>query len=145
MRRPIRPRWLLRLAHELVPDDAGQGQPRNTDLRRATSTAYYALFHAITRAAAEHALPGAPETEQNAFTRHVGHASIGQVCAWVNGGSPPQAVAATVHRLRQNARISDVAATFSALHQAREDADYDHDADITRPTALGLIRRSEPR
>ncbi len=143
MKRPIRPRWLLRLAHDLVPEQAGQGQPRNTDLRRAISTAYYALFHAITRAAAEHALPGGSESEQNAFTRHVGHTAIKQVCAWINGGNPPQAVAATVARLRQNPRISDVAATFTALHQAREDADYDHDADITRPTTLGLIQRSE--
>lgn len=143
MRRAIRPRWLLRLAHDLAPDQVGQGQPRNTDLRRAISTAYYALFHAITRAAAEHALPGAPESEQNAFTRHVGHTAIKQVCGWINGDQPPQAIAATVDRLRGNARVSAVAATFSALHQAREDADYNHDADITRPTTLGLIQRSE--
>lgn len=143
MKRPIRPRWLLRLAHQLVPEQVGQGQPRNTDLRRAISTAYYALFHAITRAEAEHALPGAPESEKNAFTRHVGHTAIKQVCGWINGGQPPQAVSATVDRLRGNAGISAVAATFSALHQAREDADYNHDADITRPTTLGLIRRSE--
>lgn len=143
MKRPIRPTWLLRLAHELVPEQAGQGQPRNTDLRRAISTAYYALFHAITRAAAQHALPGAPESEQNAFTRHVGHKAIKDVCAWINGGTPPPGVTATVERLRNNPKISDLAATFIALHQAREGADYDHDADITRPTTLGLIERSE--
>jgi hypothetical protein len=143
VRRPIRPRWLLRLAKQLVPEQVGQGQPRNTDLRRAISTAYYALFHAITRAAAEHALPGAPEAEKNTFTRHVNHAAIRQVCGWINGKEPPQAVEATVARLRGNARISAVAATFVALHQAREDADYNHEADITRPTTLGLIRRSE--
>lgn len=143
MRRPIRPRWLLRLAHELVPDQAGQGQPRNTDLRRAVSTAYYALFHAITRAAAEHALPGASEPELNAFTRHFGHSAIKQVCGWITGGPPPEAIAPTVDRLRADAGISAVAATFIALHQAREDADYNHDADITRPTTLGLIQRSE--
>ena len=143
MKRPIRPAWLLRLAHELAPEQVGQGQPRNTDLRRAISIAYYALFHSITRAAAEHALPGAPESEQNAFTRHVGHTAIKQVCGWIDGGDPPQAVSATVTRLRQSANVSDVAATFRALHEAREGADYDHDADITRPTTLGLIQRAE--
>ncbi len=143
MQRPIRPAWLLRLAHDLVPEHAGQGQPRNTDLRTAISRAYYALFHSITRAAAEHALPGASEEEKNAFTRHVGHTAIKQVCGWINGGDHPAAVAATVARLRQNSNVSDVAATFIALHQAREEADYDHDADITRPTTLGLIQRSE--
>jgi hypothetical protein len=52
-------------------------------------------------------------------------------------------VAATVLRLRQDASISATAATFSALHQAREDGDYNHDAEINRPTTLALIRRSE--
>lgn len=140
---PIRPRSLLRLAHELVPDHVGQGRPRNTDLRRAISTAYYAAFHAITRAAADHALPGASESERNAFTRHVGHSGIKQVCGWINGDTPPAGVASTVIRLRGDATISALAATFFALHQAREDADYNHDADITRPTTLGLIRRSD--
>jgi hypothetical protein len=112
-------------------------------LRRAISTAYYALFHAITRAAAENALPGASESEQNAFTRHFAHSAIKQACGWINGGTPPEAIAPTVDRLRADASITAIAATFIALNQAREDADYNHDADITRPTALGLIHRSE--
>jgi hypothetical protein len=65
------------------------------------------------------------------------------VCAWINGSPPPNGVADTVQRLRGNARISDVAATFVALNQAREDADYDHQANITRATTLSLIQRSE--
>jgi uncharacterized protein (UPF0332 family) len=143
VKRPIRPRWLLRLANDLAPEQVGVGQPRNTNLRRAISTAYYGLFHAITLATAENALPGAGEGERNAFTRHAAHTGIREVCGWINGAAPPQAVEETVKRLRQNARISDVTATFVALHQAREDADYNHDAEITRTTTRSLIERAE--
>lgn len=143
MKRPIRPAWLLRLARELVPEAAGQGQPRNTNLRRATSTAYYALFHAIASGAAEHALPAASDAERHSYTRYVSHTSIKAVCGWIAGDAPPVHLTTTVSRLRQNPTLSDVAATFLALHEARESADYDHDADMTRPTTLSLIRRSE--
>ena len=133
---------MLRLARELVPEAVGQGQPRNTNLRRATSTAYYALFHSITGAAAAHALPGASEAERHAYTRNLTHTSIKSVCEWVAGNTPPEHLTGTVNRLRQNTTLSDVAATFLALYEAREGSDYDHEADITRPTTLSLIRRS---
>ncbi len=107
------------------------------------STAYYAVFHAITLAAADNALPGAGEGEKNDFTRHAAHTGIREVCGWINGAQPPRAVEDTVKRLRQNARVSDVTATFAALHQAREDADYNHDAEITRTTTRSLIERAE--
>src|SRR5712692_884949 len=63
MQRPIKPEWLLRLARELAGERAGQGQPRNTNLRRATSSAYYALFHGIALAVADEALPSASDNE----------------------------------------------------------------------------------
>jgi hypothetical protein len=44
MQRPIKPEWLLRQADDLAGRVAGVGQPRNADLRRATSAAYYALY-----------------------------------------------------------------------------------------------------
>lgn len=40
MKREIKPLWLIRLARELGGVEASRGQPRNTDLRRAVSTAY---------------------------------------------------------------------------------------------------------
>lgn len=142
MRRPIRPRWLLRLARELGGEGAGQGQPRNTDLRRSASTSYYAVFHAISLAVAQEALPNASDAERNGYARYVTHAAIKQVCAWVAGQNPPQHLNATVARLRANAPLSNVASTFIDLVEARERADYDHDADITRPATLALGRRA---
>ena len=41
----------VRTARALLP--AKPGRPRNTDLRRAVSTAYYALFHCLARSCAD--------------------------------------------------------------------------------------------
>lgn len=143
MRRPIRPAWLLRLARELAGVGAAAGQPRNTNLRRAQSTSYYALFHAIALAVARSALPGGNEQEQYGYCRYITHNAIRQVCAWVAGETPPAHLAHAVTRLRNSATLTDVATTFMALHQSRESADYDHTVDITRPSTLGLVERAE--
>ena len=42
---------LIKTARALLP--AKPGRPRNTDLRRAVSTAYYALFHCLARSCAD--------------------------------------------------------------------------------------------
>ena len=41
----MNPENFISTARELIP--TGQGKPRNTDLRRAVSTAYYAMFHCL--------------------------------------------------------------------------------------------------
>lgn len=142
MRRPIKPAWLLRLARELAGEGAAQGQPRNTNLRRAASTAYYALFHAISLGVAAEALPNAALGEQYAYARYITHTSVRKCCAWIAGEGPPKHLDATVKRLRMNTALSDVAAAFIALYEAREAADYDHDADITRPATLTVVQRA---
>jgi hypothetical protein len=143
MRRPIKPEWLLRLARELATGTGGAGQPRNTNLRRASSTAYYALFHAISLGTAREALPGALESEHFSYARYVSHAAIKQVCGWLSGAAPPQHLLDTVTRLRRNVGLSDVATVFTALQEGREEADYNHDADINRPSTLALVSRAE--
>jgi hypothetical protein len=141
MRRPISPNWLLRLAAELAGEGAGRGQPRNTNLRRATSSAYYALFHAIGLAVADEALPNASENERYGYTRYVTHTAIKEVCDWISGNTPPLHLRAVVDRLRRNAVLSAVASAFVVLQEERESADYDHQADFTRPATLGLVGR----
>lgn len=131
MQRPIQPRWLLRLATELAGH--GRGQPRNTNLRRATSTAYYALFHQLALAVVQHSLPGGTDEEVLAAARYVSHASIKQVCDWIAGDTPPQHLVGIVDRLRGNDDLTAVATAFVDLQEQRERADYDHLADFTRP------------
>lgn len=142
MRRPIRPTWLLRLAHELVQGAGGRGQPRNTDLRRAVSTAYYAVFHSLALAVVRQALPGATEAEIYGAVRNVSHTAIKQACGYVGGDRPPQSLDALVARLRGNRSLTAVVQTFLDLQDQREKADYDHDADFTRPSAAAMVLRA---
>lgn len=143
MRRPIKPEWLLRLARELAGEGAGRGQPRNTNLRRATSSAYYALFHAICLAVAAEALPNAPSREQHGYTRYVNHAAIKRVCEWISGATPPRHLQECAARLRSNGDLLAVASAFTVLHEEREAADYDHEADLTRAAALASVHRAD--
>jgi hypothetical protein len=53
---PIDPAKLIEAAEEFGKQKGGKGRPRPVLLRRAVSTAYYALYHGLTRATAEHLL-----------------------------------------------------------------------------------------
>lgn len=105
MKRPIRPKWLLRQARELAGE--GVGQPRHTNLRRATSAAYYALFHELTLATTRHLLPGSTAEEQRRASRRVSHGSIKGAADWIAGRSPPRHLDDVVARLRQKAGTED--------------------------------------
>ncbi|GIU85358.1 MAG: hypothetical protein KatS3mg008_2133 [Acidimicrobiales bacterium] len=142
MQREIKPEWLLRLAEELGGAGAGRGQPRNTNLRRSVSTAYYAVFHQLALAAAAEALPGASRNEVYAMARHISHSSLNKVCGYLSGATPPRHLDGIVQRLRQNPALTDVASTFIDLQQQREDADYNHLADFTKPGVLALVSRA---
>src|SRR4051812_32142660 len=98
MQRPIKPEWLLRQANDLAKRGSPcAGQPRNADLRRATSAAYYALFHHIVLGATEHLLPTCSEDDRYRFARHYQHFGVRQVCDWVVGPkAPPGRVRATM-------------------------------------------------
>jgi hypothetical protein len=144
MRRPIKPDWLIRQANELGGRYSPAGQPRNADLRRAVSAAYYALFHYIALSVAEQAVPTGSEDDRYRFARHVEHASIRVVCDWVGTGkTPPPSVQDAVALMRGSADLQDVAFAFLDLYANRHDADYDHFADFTRTMTLTLIDQAE--
>jgi hypothetical protein len=143
MRRPIRPEWLLRLARETAGEGAGPGQPRTTNLRRATSDAYYALFHAIALAVAKETLPNASAIEQHALSRYVSHTAVKKASRWVSGAPPPLHLETIVNRLRASQTLSVVASAFATLHEQREAADYDHDADFTRRGTFAQVRSAQ--
>lgn len=69
--------------------------------------------------------------------------SIRDVCGYVAGNSPSQHLEPIVDRLRRSREVSSLAADFLALNEAREEADYDHAADFTRPRVRALIARAE--
>lgn len=144
MKRPISPAKLLEQADRLAkraPVGAGvAGQPRNIDLRRAVSAAYYALFHDIVSRIAGHLLPAATDAERWAIGRGLTHGNIKAVCLWVQ--TPGQAGAQAkdaMKALALNPDVLDVAIAFTALQELRHDADYDHSADFTKAGTLAAI------
>lgn len=141
MKRPIRPEWLLRQARELAGTSVGQ--PRHVDLRRATSAAYYALFHELASAVVSHLLPGSTGPEWLDATRKVSHSSLSDASDWISGSTPPKHLGAVVERLRSNGDLTDLAQAFKELQEARELADYDHTADLTRPGTVARIRQAD--
>lgn len=140
MQRVIRPAWLLRQADELGYRQAGPGQPRNSNLRRAVSAAYYALFHAIGWAIANQLLPAGSLKEQAGLTRSVDHGALRKVCGWVaKAEAPPQHVADLVSVVRGDTVIVDLAEALLELREKRHAADYDHLADFSKEAVLNLV------
>ncbi len=139
MPRSITPGALLHQADELAADRAGRAHPRDCDLRRAVSAAYYAVFHAVAVAAARQAVPRAPEREQLTYARYVGHAAVKAACRWIGGDHVPMHVRPCVERLRAITPVTSIAAAFVDLQEAREQADYDHMADFSRASTRTLV------
>lgn len=140
MQRPIKPEWLLRQADELGYRGAIAGQPRNANLRRAVSSAYYALFHHIVLALANHSLPHCSTDDQYRFARHVQHRAVRRVCDQVVGPKqPPPKVRMAILAVRADTTLNDVSLAFQTLQEARHRADYDHLASHNKAETLTLI------
>jgi hypothetical protein len=142
MKRWIHPLELLRLARELAGVGAGRGKPQHVKLRRAVSSAYYAVFHRLALRAAYAALPGGTDSEAYGLARHVNHAAVRDVCEWIGGSTPPRHLDGVVKRLRSDADVTMVAQVFIQLQERREAADYDHEADFTRAGVINLVERA---
>ncbi len=109
-------------------------RPRQSDLRRAVSTAYYAVFHAL--------------AQQNADLLVGSTGAVRSERAWV------QAYRAIDHKgartackdarsLGFPAGIVTFAETFIALQKRREDADYDPTSRLTKAEALAAIEEAQ--
>lgn len=146
---PIEPDKLLVAADQLAPVKPGRGRPPYTGHRRAVSTAYYAVYHAITCRIAEMVFPSADAAFQQRVRRWVGHADIRTVARWVSqlqgttSGAPPPHIQAlllpapaTGHVDRDSLAIAE---GFLELNDKREQADYDHQAIFTRAGTRGHL------
>jgi len=144
VRRAIQPPWLLRQANELGYRSGGAGQPRNINLRRAVSSAYYALFHAIVLAATESLLPNAGAEERYRLARSFSHTNVRLACQYVvkpNGA--PEEARPIATAANANAPLVDVAEALQSLQEARHRADYDHLADFTKAGVLQSVDVAE--
>ncbi len=134
----MNPHHLLDQAEQLA--SAGAGRPRQTDLRRATSAAYYALFHLLTQAGGQ--AIASPGELRRVIVRAYNHGEMKQAATVFARGVVPPALRGLLAVVP--ADVCLVAQAFIDLQEARHRADYDLRASgrATRAAVQGYIRQA---
>lgn len=102
---------------------------RQSRLRRATSTAYYALFLELIDSVGGSLAPSSPPGLRSLPGRKLTHDQMRKACAqWIGAGSP-WTTALGIAPPPQG--LKDVAEAFVGLQQLRHEADYDLDAALS--------------
>lgn len=121
---------LLDIARRLAQSDGGQ-PPSQTDLRRAVSSVYYALFHAVAQSNADTLVGDDPlHRDQSAWRqayRALEHGYAGQRCRQAAGSS------------RFSLPIQELAKYFVRIQRRRHQADYDPDEAFTEQETLSAV------
>jgi hypothetical protein len=127
------------LTTKVLPATASQAS-----LRRAVSTAYYAVFHLLIQDAAEFLAAGDPKLEA-LMARAFEHGEMARACAmFASSGKPLSIVQALYGNPPVPAELRDVADAFVQLQKARTDADYStHRTPWTVTEAEGEVERAE--
>ena len=128
---------LLRIARYLAAGSvgSGRGRPRQTDLCRAVSTAYYAMFHALAQCCADLLAGSTPNARSNPAWRQtyraLEHGLARQQCSnqAVMRRFPPE--------IR---RFGDV---FVAMQRERHAADYDPGITFSRDRVRQFVDQVE--
>jgi uncharacterized protein (UPF0332 family) len=110
----LNPRDLIKTAKELV--GSSDGKPRQPNLNRAISTAYYALFHTLARCCADMMIGSSSATRSKAAWRQVyralDHNFAREACQKKAIRKFPK-------------EIQDFANAFITMQKKRHNADYD--------------------
>jgi uncharacterized protein (UPF0332 family) len=122
---------LLEQAGHLIDKDGAN--PKQASLRRAVSTAYYALFHLLIDEAVSN---WAVARHRSKLARTFDHGPMRRVCddcvqSFYKAGEPPSLLP-----------LKDVAETFSELQLMRHTADYDNSLIWTKADAQEWIREA---
>ena len=132
----------------------GRGRPKQANLRRAVSAAYYAVFHLLTDEAAKQML-GAAHSRRRVravYARTFAHADMKRACQEFakasptpRGTSPKEPLASIL--VKTGVAVSDdlagVAGTFVTLQEHRHTADYDLTYRWALTEVVRLIERAE--
>ena len=127
----IAPHELIASAYKLVASVGAV--PSEADLRRAISTAYYAVFHALAASNAE-LVAGQPQTPMSSYAWE-------RVYRRLDHGRAQNNLRAIMDQLSPNGE--NFARTFIELQGLRQEADYDPNFSITSTRTLNLIELAE--
>jgi hypothetical protein len=130
---------LLEQAEHLARVD--RGRPKQANLRRAVSSAYYALFHLLTsEASARYAVDRKWAARIN---RTYNHAEMKKTSSLVANDELPRSFAGLSYSCPPD--LKTVANSFVSLQQFRHEADYDLSLSFDRGQVLdviGTVRRA---
>lgn len=140
----IDPQSLVSTARLLL-GETNKGAPNQTRLRRAVSTAYYALFHSILRGAGD-AFVGANQRATPRYEtmyRGFEHRLMKEICIAVDKQTLNPKAARAMGSTQVSQEIRDVASAFVTLQDRRHWADYAPSGKIPRSEARDLVDLSE--
>jgi uncharacterized protein (UPF0332 family) len=117
-------------------------RPKQASLRRAVSTAYYALFHLLAEDAAR-AMFGGSDSAELRVVAHRGfqHAAMKRVAKAVVARNPSETWKPLL--AAPSGELELVARTFVELQEERHLADYDPARRLTRAEAVDVVERAE--
>ena len=121
----LNPNHLLDQAEKLIAPPP-HGPPRQADIRRAISAAYYSVFHATLAAAADQYV-GAIHRGTNRYSlayRSIDHQKIREICAKVKLHPVPREISPYTPPAGFDSETRNLASVLHELQQKRHDADY---------------------
>jgi uncharacterized protein (UPF0332 family) len=147
----LNPDHLFEQAEKLISPPSA-GAPRQADLRRAVSTAYFALFHAVLTAAADEFVGATRRTtaRYGLVYRGIDHRGLRDLCSEVVKQTPSARYARYQPAGGFGSNIKSFATALAELQEKRHAADYDPlmhvrraDAELAIRTARFALRRFE--
>jgi uncharacterized protein (UPF0332 family) len=133
------PAHLLEQAERLAAPTA-EGEPIDADLRRAISSAYYAVFHAVLSAAADRFV-GRERRSGSLYSlayRSVNHTTLLKVCEEVGKPTPSKKYEPYFPTNGFGQEILRVATAVALLREKRDKADYEP-MFVADPTDVSVI------
>ncbi|WP_159012675.1 hypothetical protein [Bradyrhizobium sp. S69] len=147
----LNPEHLFEQAEELIKPLAA-GPPRQVNIRRAISTAYYGLFHAMLAAGADQFI-GVTKRDTSQYSlvyRSVDHRGLRNLCEEIKKQNLPARYQPYAPSNGFGPNIQALASTVVELQEKRHAADYNPmqrmrriDADLAIKTARAALMRFE--
>ena len=139
----LNPEHLLDQADRLIAPPGG-GAPRQADLRRAISNAYYAVFHAVVAEAADDLIGRTNRTHPRyaLVYRSIDHKALRTLCEEVKKPNLPAKYSNYIPRGGFGADLIALATAVVELQEKRHLADYDPLYRVRMPDAVLAVATS---
>jgi len=117
-------------------------RPKQVNLRRSVSAAYYALFHLLSSEATALVVRDdfRPASRLN---RTINHADMDKVSKSFAENRLPKCLARKGDSFSLPSELIQVAKAFSGLQEARHEADYDHSRTFSRDETIGFVNTAD--